>query len=166
VPNPQSILSLSTYASSSTEMLSSSPSPPTPSLTYSPSSTESSSGDRTIQMSTFSDDSMPCNASYGGTLSSEMCSWLVNSDGKVSSWKDSTWNDSSWKDPSWKDSSSTVRHYPVVGKMPPVFDHPFTRILGEDSSSPCKAPPPFDLDPASHMWATDSTLLTCLYRPE
>ncbi|KAJ7091162.1 hypothetical protein C8R44DRAFT_891566 [Mycena epipterygia] len=32
--------------------------PPTPSLTYSPSSTESSSGDRTIQMSSFMDDTM------------------------------------------------------------------------------------------------------------
>ncbi|KAK7005689.1 hypothetical protein R3P38DRAFT_3214634 [Favolaschia claudopus] len=35
-----------------------SPIPPTPSLSYSPSSTESSSGDRTIQMSTFMDDNM------------------------------------------------------------------------------------------------------------
>lgn len=39
--------------------LSQSPSPDNPGLSYSPSSTESSSGDRTIQMSTFIDEPIP-----------------------------------------------------------------------------------------------------------
>ena len=41
-----------------TETLSQSPSPDNPGLSYSPSSTESSSGDRTIQMSSFIDEPM------------------------------------------------------------------------------------------------------------
>ncbi|KAF7321745.1 hypothetical protein MKEN_00696200 [Mycena kentingensis (nom. inval.)] len=59
----------STYSSSS--QYSSSPIPPTPGLSYSPSSTESSSssGDRTIQMSSFLDDAMgmtPAGCGLGG----------------------------------------------------------------------------------------------------
>lgn len=146
-PTP-SITSTLPSSSSSTETMSSSPSPMTPSLTYSPSSTESSSGDRTIQMSTFSDDSMlSCNLSHLGTVSSEMCSWLDNSDGKISS---------------LEDPSSIIRRCLNVDKLALVSDHPFISF-GENNSSPCKAPPPFDLDPASHIWAPDSSNV---YRPD
>ncbi|KAG6828207.1 hypothetical protein H0H92_008780 [Tricholoma furcatifolium] len=57
-------------------------SPPTPNLTYSPSSTESSSGDRTIQMSSFLDDT---NGSFhlSQTTGSESWPWLDVSDGAI-----------------------------------------------------------------------------------
>ncbi|KAJ6499105.1 hypothetical protein C8R45DRAFT_104114 [Mycena sanguinolenta] len=54
VSPPSPTFTSSTYDSNA----SLSPIPSTPSLSYSPSSTESSSGDRTIQMSTFMDDAM------------------------------------------------------------------------------------------------------------
>lgn len=57
-------------------------SPPTPGLSYSPSSTESSSGDRTIQMSSFDDPMPPVNpvvftqSSSSASLSSDVWPWL------------------------------------------------------------------------------------------
>ncbi|KAJ6594140.1 hypothetical protein B0H19DRAFT_1094055 [Mycena capillaripes] len=54
----QQVRSPSTPSSTYSSQQYSSPIPSTPSLSYSPSSTESSSGDRTIQMSTFMDDNM------------------------------------------------------------------------------------------------------------
>lgn len=50
--------------------------PSTPGLSYSPSSTESSSGDRTIQMSTFLDDSTMAPA---GPITSDVWPWLESS---------------------------------------------------------------------------------------
>ncbi|KAF9469900.1 hypothetical protein BDZ94DRAFT_39116 [Collybia nuda] len=58
-----------------------SPSPDTPGLTYSPSSTESSSGDHTIQMTTFLDDPMlPYNPNIG-VVGTEAWPWLDHPDG-------------------------------------------------------------------------------------
>ncbi|KAG6819737.1 hypothetical protein H0H93_009128 [Arthromyces matolae] len=56
-----------------------SPSPGTPSLSYSPSSTESCSGDRTIQMSSFLDDAMAA-PNLGNTSGSEFWPWLETSE--------------------------------------------------------------------------------------
>jgi hypothetical protein len=139
-PTPSSF----TYGSScSIEMMNSSPNPPTPGLSYSPSSTESSSGDRTIQMSTFLDDSMSSFSSgYREILNSAMCPWLDNPE-------------------FGKESSSMVPHCETVDKMHPESDlaPPLVRNHGEDSLLPCKAPPPFGTDPLSNLWLAESTPL-------
>ncbi|KAF8894059.1 hypothetical protein BD779DRAFT_1754040 [Infundibulicybe gibba] len=60
-----------------------SPSPNTPGLTYSPSSTESSSGDRTIQMSSFLDDTIvQPNPTYG-MMTTDTWPWTENCDGNL-----------------------------------------------------------------------------------
>ncbi|KAJ7217827.1 hypothetical protein GGX14DRAFT_438430 [Mycena pura] len=72
----------STYSS---QQHSNSPFPPTPGLSYSPSSTESSCGDRTIQMSTFMDDNMAhdgvavmyCGSEMGAVLGSPTLSGMA-----------------------------------------------------------------------------------------
>ncbi|KAF7315456.1 hypothetical protein MIND_00060500 [Mycena indigotica] len=69
------------YSTSSSSSHSGSPIPPTPGLSYSPSSTESdsSSGDRTIQMSTFLDDAMAsgCGDTWGPAPTSPTLSGLA-----------------------------------------------------------------------------------------
>jgi PHO85 cyclin-5 len=140
-----------TYANSCPiEMMNLSPSPPTPGLSYSPSSTESSSGDRTIQMSTFLDESMtPFNSSYRGILNSAMCPWLDNPDGKDSSWM--------------------MPHCQTVDKTHPDSDlaPPFIRNF-EDNLLHHKGPPPFALDPLSRLWLADSASASLIgpYGPE
>lgn len=73
------------YSSSSFYFEKTSTSPQTPSLTYSPTSTESSSssGDRTIQMTTFPDDSMAPSSSDYVNASTESWPWLDVSDGTI-----------------------------------------------------------------------------------
>lgn len=138
-PTPSSF----TYASScSVEMMNSSPSPSTPGLSYSPSSTESSSGDRTIQMSTFLDESMtPFNSSYRGVLNSAMCPWLDHPDGK--------------------EPSSMVPHCQHVDKTHPDLDlaPPLIRNFQENLLTH-KAPPGLRFDPAWHLWFADTASLS------
>ncbi|KAJ7079115.1 hypothetical protein B0H15DRAFT_522011 [Mycena belliarum] len=68
--------SLSTPGSAYSSQQYPSPIPSTPSLTFSPTSTESSSGDRTIQMSSFTDDNMTALSNdvvIGNEVSSHWC---------------------------------------------------------------------------------------------
>lgn len=123
-------------------MMNSSPSPSTPGLSYSPSSTESSSGDRTIQMSTFLDESMtPFNSSYRGVLNSAMCPWLDHPDGK--------------------EPSSMVPHCQHVDKTHPDLDlaPPLIRNFQENLLTH-KAPPGLRFDPAWHLWFADTASLS------
>ncbi|KAG6898182.1 hypothetical protein C0992_004169 [Termitomyces sp. T32_za158] len=80
----------STYGHDNHNKVYQSPSPPTPSLTYSPSSTGSYSGDRTVQMSSFLDESTTALKS-SDTSGSELWSWLDNSN--VASCDSTVWND-------------------------------------------------------------------------
>jgi PHO85 cyclin-5 len=135
-----------TYSSScSIEMMNMSPSPPTPGLSYSPSSTESSSGDRTIQMSTFLDESMtPFNSSFRGILNSAMCPWLDNESSSIIP------------------RQTAVKMHPDSDLGPPLIGN----FVGEDSLLPHKAPPPFALDPLSQLWLADGASLIGSHGPE
>lgn len=62
------------------DVLSQSPSPDNPGLSYSPSSTESSCGDRTIQMSTFIDEPMVTYSVSQAPAATEFWPWSDNSD--------------------------------------------------------------------------------------
>jgi len=110
----------------------SSPSPPTPGLTYSPSSSESSSGDRTIQMSMFPDDSMtPVNNSRCIT-GSDTWSWLENPDGM--------------------ESPPMVYLGGIANKFNPAADHPISvafNTSGVGSDLSFKLPPSLGFDPLS-----------------
>ncbi|KAG6885978.1 hypothetical protein C0993_006905 [Termitomyces sp. T159_Od127] len=68
-----------------------SPSPPTPSLTYSPSSTGSYSGTRTVQMSSFFDDST-ITLKPGNTSGSELWPWLDKDNSDIGSCSSTIWN--------------------------------------------------------------------------
>jgi len=132
--------------------MNSSPNPPTPGLSYSPSSTESSSGDRTIQMSTFLDDSMTSfNSSHRGYPNSAMCPWLDNPD-------------------CGKEPSLRMPHHQHVDNMYSETDLVPLQIrnLGEDDLVPCKpkAPPPPSLDPLSNSWLLGNTLLMRPFGPD
>ncbi|KAF8070645.1 hypothetical protein FPV67DRAFT_1033891 [Lyophyllum atratum] len=141
---PMDLCPSTSACSQYTEKISLSPSPQTPGLSYSPSSTESCSGDRTIQMSSFLDDSMGTfNSGHLGISSSESWPWLDTSDIAPCLQKTPL-------------HTTNVSH-----KHNPIFEHfgPMPSVAGYASSLPFQVPLGAGADAVGCLWPTEKATL-------
>ncbi|GLB37623.1 putative regulation of cyclin-dependent protein serine/threonine kinase activity [Lyophyllum shimeji] len=125
------------------------PSPPTPGLSYSPSSTDSCSGDGTIQMSSFLDDSMGTFACGNPAV------------GTAESWP---WSDTFDITPCLPTvKSPPFRHPHAASKTNPIVDQfgPTPMVDGYADSLPYQVPSGVGADTVGCPWATENGMLMC-----
>ncbi|KAF9454019.1 hypothetical protein P691DRAFT_657134 [Macrolepiota fuliginosa MF-IS2] len=129
------------------DVLSQSPSPDNPGLSYSPSSTESSSGDRTIQMSTFIDEPM---ATYSGPQAPAATDFWPCSDGTE-------------VPPDGRNSSLVYLKGSQVGKAPTMSDKFGVYVFppGAITSGDQLLAPGYPI-PSNPRWLVESEILRSL----